>query len=70
MPWFNMHYQVIWPSKCLVNNTKNVWLAYVDGHNVTPPNFGFMKKLVIENRKIGSCIDATLDWNGRKWFAK
>ena len=25
---------------------KNIWLAYIDGHNVPPPNVGFIKKPV------------------------
>ena len=46
MPWLSMYYQVIWQSECLMIlvTQKNIWLAYIDGHNATPPNVGFIKK--------------------------
>ena len=49
MPWLNMYYQVIWPGKYLLDGfdeTKNVRLAYIDGHYTPTPNVGFSKKPV------------------------
>ena len=69
MPWFKMYYQVIWPSKCFLddfNNTKTVPLAYINGYNAHPPNVGYKEishSMCTENQKIGACIKAILRWN-------
>lgn len=69
MLWFNMHYQLIWPSKCLLydfNDMKNVQLVHIDGYNVLLPNVGFIKKVitwcVLNVEILDYCIDTGTKW--------